>query len=149
MMKPSRKKAEKTKPAEKLPEFLEVTAGGKTWRFGRVGYEVVFESQEEVRKQRRAEFKAVLETIAASPKEQRTAATVTAMDALIRNVCVSSAEANEWLATPSGTKFQHLKSLRAADPAVTPEQAEECWRALTPDDHNRVNQFIMLRFLGA
>lgn len=123
------------------PNVLEIEADGKKWRLGRIRFEIRLDAEEEIRKRRRVEFKEACVTISGLPDMDKDTATLAAFDNLLRNIIVSTRDANGWLGTPSGEMHQLWKSLQKTDPAATPEQARELLGAMTTDQYAKVQDF--------
>ena len=124
------------------PDVLEISAGGKAWKLGRIGFAVRLEAEDEIRKQRRIEFKAICETISDLPEKDKETATLSAFD-MIRNVSVTSHEIGRWLGTPAGELFQIWKSLQAANPGATHESAVELIAAVSPEQYDEIGGFLV------
>ena len=120
---------------------LEITAGGKPWKLGRIGFSIRLDAETKVREQRRIEFKSVLESLKDIPDDQKATATLAAFDHLLRNITVSVGEASQWMGTPSGELHQLWKSLQAADEAATIEQARELLGAIDTRQYAQVQDF--------
>lgn len=124
------------------PNVLEIQAGGKTWKLGRIGFGVRLEAEDEIRKLRRIEFKAICETISDLPERDKETATLSAFD-MIRNVSVTSNEIGRWLGTPAGELFQIWKSLQAATPGATHESAAELIASASPEQYDEIGGFLV------
>ena len=131
-----------------MSDILEIEAGGKTWKLGRIGFAIRLDAEEEVRRQRRIEFKSVLESLADMPESHKTTATLAAFDHLLRNVTVSTVEAGEWMGTPSGELHQLWRSLQAFDPAMTRESAVELMALVTSDQYAQIANFLVKSLMG-
>lgn len=94
-----------------------------------------------MRKLRRIEFKAVMESMASLSESDKQTATLAAFDHLLRNITVSTKEAGDWLGTPSGELHQLWKSLQKATPDATLAQARELLAGLTTEQYAQVQDF--------
>jgi hypothetical protein len=130
------------------PDVLEITAAGKTWRLRSPGFAMRLDAEEEVRKQRRIEFKAAMLAIAEMPDGSRSHAIVMAFDNLAKNTAVTNFEASDWLIGPSGELFQITRALQAADSSVTSEQAREFLSAITVAQNEEIFRFLSGKLLG-
>ena len=133
---------------EKLPDSLTVETGDRKWVLKSPGFQIRLEAEDEVRKQRRIEFRNVMLTLAEIPEENKNRAMVMAFDGLLRNVFVSTQESSDWLTSAAGELFQIRKALQAADPTVTIEQAYEFLGLITVQQNTDIFMFLSGKLLG-
>jgi hypothetical protein len=129
-------------------EFLELNVAGKTWKLGRVGYGLRLDAAEEIRKQRRIEFKHVLESLSGMEGPHKDAAVLTAFENLLRNVSVSMWEIKAWLGSPAGEFYQLFKAIQAADAAASRESALQFYDGLTPTQLAECQKFTVVKMIG-
>jgi len=122
-------------------DILELTLRGKQWKLGRIGFSVRIDAEDAVRRQRRIEFKEVLEALADMKDEDKSTPTLAAFDHLLRNVTVSIAECTAWMGTPSGEVHQLWKSLQAVNPEASLEQAAELYDSLRTEEYAQIQDF--------
>lgn len=129
-------------------DVFEITVGGKLWKLGRVGYGLRLDAADEIRKQRRLEFKNVLEAVAGLSGPSRDSAVMTAFENLLRNVSVSMHEIAAWQGSPDGEVYQLWKALRKVDATVTRDAAIELYDQLTPSQLADCQTFMVYKLMG-
>jgi hypothetical protein len=125
-----------------MSEVLELEIGGVKYKFGRIGFGIRLEAEEEVRKQRRIEFRHVLESLQGLEGKHAEIATLEAFDKLLRNVSVSSEEVQSYLASSSGSEFQIWESLRSCDESIPRETARKIVTQATPEQFAQTTDFL-------
>lgn len=125
-----------------MSEVLELEIGGVKYKFGRIGFAIRLEAEEEVRKQRRIEFRHVLESLQGMEGKLAEIATLEAFDKLLRNVSVSSSDVESWLASPSGAEFQMWQSLRIGDSSVQRDAAQEILKQATTEQFAKIGDHL-------
>lgn len=125
-----------------MSDELELNIGGANYTFTRVGFGIRIDAEEEVRKQRRNEFREMLIMLKDIPATVSHTAVMTAMDMLVRNVSVTITEVRDWLNSPSGEVYSTWKSLKAKHPETTLEQTEKLITEMSLEQYADLGMFI-------
>lgn len=130
----------------KTPDVLELTVGGKDYRLGRIGFLAKLAAEVEIRKERRREFRELVESLEGLDGELARRSITSAFDHHVRNVAVMPYEIYEWFNTASGELFAVKRSLMNVNPQMKDEEAVESAKVLLDglDEAGRKNVAVFL-----
>ena len=131
-----------------MAEFIEVTAGAKTYRIGRVGFNVRLDAAEQIRQKRRDEFSRAVNTFKDAGNEEQRMLVALALDKMVRGVSVTTVEVNDWLRSPEGEAFTLLCGMRKNLPAATPDDVMALLTDISAEDYVLVDDFLAKSLFG-